>query len=339
MPESHTESQDSCLPRHGRSRVERTWSWKRVAYYRWLQAFLNEHPGILDFVWFTEEAWFHRQTSSYGAFSKVVCVEIGREHCRVSETTSRVRFKRSHWRLSITPFEIWDVVCKHVWKPKVDTFNACCDGHVFNMNQGTCVINFMLLKVWVGKLYRHFLVRKLVGHSVENDSDRETDLDGFGEIQDTNVENSYERRAGWFICFGWFSNRYCNRVFHVQLIVAFLLRKFSAFHEAQKFISDDSEEFWRWCITLGVTGFWSLSIVWYSERTEYFESWMCFCPRSKGWKAHTLGPAIVQYENSEFHLQWCSVFGWWFVVIHLYSVSSSILLSRVHIVTPRVQGM
>jgi hypothetical protein len=37
---------------------------KRVTYCRWLKAFLNEYPGILDFV------WFHRQTSSYGAFSK-----------------------------------------------------------------------------------------------------------------------------------------------------------------------------------------------------------------------------------------------------------------------------
>jgi hypothetical protein len=32
---------------------------KHVAYCRWLQAFLNEHPGILDFVWLTDEAWFH----------------------------------------------------------------------------------------------------------------------------------------------------------------------------------------------------------------------------------------------------------------------------------------
>jgi hypothetical protein len=62
---------------------------KRVAYCRWLQAFLNEHPGILDCVWFTDEAWFLRQTSSNGAFSKVMCMEIGREHCRTSETTSR----------------------------------------------------------------------------------------------------------------------------------------------------------------------------------------------------------------------------------------------------------
>jgi hypothetical protein len=30
-----------------------------MAYCRWLQAFLNEHLGILDFVWFTDEAWFH----------------------------------------------------------------------------------------------------------------------------------------------------------------------------------------------------------------------------------------------------------------------------------------
>jgi hypothetical protein len=32
---------------------------KSVAYCWWLQAFLNEDPGILDFVWFTDEAWFH----------------------------------------------------------------------------------------------------------------------------------------------------------------------------------------------------------------------------------------------------------------------------------------
>jgi hypothetical protein len=60
---------------------------KRAAYCRWLQAFHNEHPGILDFVWFTDEAWFHRQTSSYGAFSNVMCMDIGHEHCRACETT------------------------------------------------------------------------------------------------------------------------------------------------------------------------------------------------------------------------------------------------------------
>jgi hypothetical protein len=37
---------------------------------------------------------------------------------------------------------------------------------VFSMKLGTCVINFMLLNVLVGKLYWHFWVRKLVGHSV-----------------------------------------------------------------------------------------------------------------------------------------------------------------------------
>jgi hypothetical protein len=101
---------------------------------------------------------YPHQTSSYGAFSKAVCMEVGREHCRTCETTSRVRFKRSHRSPSI--------VCKHVWKAKVDTFSTCCDGHVFNMKQGTCVINFMLLNILVGKLYRHFCIRKLVGHSV-----------------------------------------------------------------------------------------------------------------------------------------------------------------------------
>jgi hypothetical protein len=56
---------------------------------------------------------------------------------------------------------------KYVWKPKVDTFTICCDGHVFNMKQGTCVINFMLLNILVGKLYRHVRVRKLVGHPIQ----------------------------------------------------------------------------------------------------------------------------------------------------------------------------
>jgi hypothetical protein len=37
---------------------------------------------------------------------------------------------------------------------------------VFSMKLGTCVINFMLLHVLVGKLYRHFWVQKLVGHPV-----------------------------------------------------------------------------------------------------------------------------------------------------------------------------
>jgi hypothetical protein len=32
---------------------------KCMAYCWWLQAFLNEHPGILDFVWFADKTWFH----------------------------------------------------------------------------------------------------------------------------------------------------------------------------------------------------------------------------------------------------------------------------------------
>jgi hypothetical protein len=36
----------------------------------------------------------------------------------------------------------------------------------FSMKLGTCVINFMLLDVLVGKLYRRSWVRKLVGHFV-----------------------------------------------------------------------------------------------------------------------------------------------------------------------------
>jgi hypothetical protein len=82
----------------------------------------------------------------------VVCMKIGRKHYRTCETTSRARFKWSHRRLSIAPFKIWNVVYKHVWKPKVDTFSTCCDSHVFSMKQGMCVINFMLLNVFVGKL-------------------------------------------------------------------------------------------------------------------------------------------------------------------------------------------
>jgi hypothetical protein len=35
------------------------------------------------------------------------------------------------------------------------------------MKLGTCVINFILLNVLVGKLYRRFLVRKLVGVDAE----------------------------------------------------------------------------------------------------------------------------------------------------------------------------
>jgi hypothetical protein len=32
---------------------------KYMVYCRWLQAFLNEHPGILDLVSFMDEVWFH----------------------------------------------------------------------------------------------------------------------------------------------------------------------------------------------------------------------------------------------------------------------------------------
>jgi hypothetical protein len=93
-------------------------------------------------------------------------METGRKHCRTWEITLRVRFKRSHQRLSITPFEIRNVMCKHVWNPKVDAFSTCCDGHVVNMKQGTCISNFMLLNVLVGKLYQHFQAWKLVEHPV-----------------------------------------------------------------------------------------------------------------------------------------------------------------------------
>ena len=32
---------------------------KRVAYCRWFQTLLKENPGILDYTWFSDEAWFH----------------------------------------------------------------------------------------------------------------------------------------------------------------------------------------------------------------------------------------------------------------------------------------
>jgi len=32
---------------------------KRVAYCRWFQTHLKENPGILDYAWFSDEAWFH----------------------------------------------------------------------------------------------------------------------------------------------------------------------------------------------------------------------------------------------------------------------------------------
>jgi hypothetical protein len=42
-------------------------------------------------------------------------------------------------------------------------FDACMFAepcYVFSMKLGTCIINFMLLNVWVRKLYRHIWVRK-----------------------------------------------------------------------------------------------------------------------------------------------------------------------------------
>ena len=32
---------------------------KRVAYCRWFQTLLKENPGILNYIWFSDEAWFH----------------------------------------------------------------------------------------------------------------------------------------------------------------------------------------------------------------------------------------------------------------------------------------
>jgi hypothetical protein len=32
---------------------------KRMTYWRWFQTFIDENPGILDYTWFSDEAWFH----------------------------------------------------------------------------------------------------------------------------------------------------------------------------------------------------------------------------------------------------------------------------------------
>jgi hypothetical protein len=36
----------------------------RLTYCRWFQTFTDENPGILDYTWFSDEAWFH--LSGYG---------------------------------------------------------------------------------------------------------------------------------------------------------------------------------------------------------------------------------------------------------------------------------
>jgi hypothetical protein len=32
---------------------------KLMTYCRWFQTFMDENPGILDYTWFSDEAWFH----------------------------------------------------------------------------------------------------------------------------------------------------------------------------------------------------------------------------------------------------------------------------------------
>jgi hypothetical protein len=32
---------------------------KRMTYCCWFQTFIDENPGILDYTWFSNEAWFH----------------------------------------------------------------------------------------------------------------------------------------------------------------------------------------------------------------------------------------------------------------------------------------
>jgi hypothetical protein len=31
---------------------------KRMTYCHWFQTFIDENPGILDYTWFSDEAWF-----------------------------------------------------------------------------------------------------------------------------------------------------------------------------------------------------------------------------------------------------------------------------------------
>jgi hypothetical protein len=42
----------------GLSRNEQYYD-KRMTYSRWFQTFSDENPGILDYTWFSDEAWFH----------------------------------------------------------------------------------------------------------------------------------------------------------------------------------------------------------------------------------------------------------------------------------------
>jgi DNA-binding transcriptional MocR family regulator len=32
---------------------------KRMTYCHWFQTFIDENPGILDYTWFSDEAWLH----------------------------------------------------------------------------------------------------------------------------------------------------------------------------------------------------------------------------------------------------------------------------------------
>jgi hypothetical protein len=64
----------------------------------------------------------------------------------------------------------------------------------------------------------------------------ETGLDGFDEIQDKDVGYAHQRTTSWFIWFSWFTHispflDNCKKGFHVKLIVAFSLKKSSAFYE------------------------------------------------------------------------------------------------------------
>jgi hypothetical protein len=53
---------------------------RRMTYCRWLQRFIHENQGILDYTWFSDKVWFH--LSGYMNSQNTVCgVVKTRMHC------------------------------------------------------------------------------------------------------------------------------------------------------------------------------------------------------------------------------------------------------------------
>jgi hypothetical protein len=63
---------------------------KRMTYCCWFQTFIDEDPGILDYTWFSDEAWFHlsgyvnSQTCLWGSESPHALFEEPRQSQKVS---------------------------------------------------------------------------------------------------------------------------------------------------------------------------------------------------------------------------------------------------------------